>query len=120
MKLKQGYPLIALSLFLAIAVISSLPTQDKFVLHTQGRLHPWLHVLAFGVLTFALVSSVKSSSLRVVIVMLMLTFGWGTEFVEHLRDKWPVETRDVLLDGVGVLLGAVVARARSSRETALD
>ena len=110
--MKRGPILFALLLFLGIAVVASLPTQDKFALHTQGPLHPWFHLLAFGTLTFVLLTTVRSPLARVLVVILMLTFGWGTEFVEHLRDSWPVETGDVLLDSAGVVAGAVAAMLR--------
>ena len=112
--LKRVYLVWAACLFAVIAGVSALPTRYKFALHTQGLLHPWLHVFAFGTLTFLLVSGTRSPSLRVVITLLMLTFGWGTEYVEHLRDSWPVESKDVFFDAVGILLGAAVALFRSS------
>lgn len=100
--------LTAVLLLLAVAALSLLPTQDKFALHTQGRLHPWLHVLAFAVLTFLLLRAVRSPGWRLLVVTGMVAFGYGTEFAEQLLDTWPVEQTDVLLDGAGVLLGAAV------------
>jgi hypothetical protein len=113
---KRGWILVcALLLMLAVAGLSALPTQDKFALHTQGRLHPWLHLLTFAVLTGLLVFAVRSSGLRMLVVLVMIGFGYGTEFLEHLLDTWPVESTDVLLDAAGVLLGtAVGALSRTS------
>ena len=107
--MKHAYLVWAFCLFVAIAGVSSLPTRYKFELHTQGVLHPWMHVVAFGLLTFLLTSGFRSPFVRAAVFLFMLGFGWGSEYVEHLRDSWPVESRDVLFDAVGTLLGAISA-----------
>lgn len=107
---------LASVLFVGVAAISLLPTDEKYRLHTQGFLHPWLHVGAFSLLTWLFVSSVRSSGARIFVVVAMFAFGWGSEYAEHLNDQWPIESRDVVLDSVGTSLGAllgVVLRSRS-------
>ncbi|MGI4827871.1 MAG: hypothetical protein ACRYFU_06745 [Janthinobacterium lividum] len=105
---RSRFLLLAFALFVTVAATSLLPTQDKHRLHTQGLLHPWLHIGAFCVLTFLLFSGVRSPLARVVIFLAMLAFGWGSEFAEHLNDQWPIESRDVLLDSAGTSLGAIL------------
>jgi hypothetical protein len=111
--------LLTALLLVAVAGLSLLPTQDKFALHLQGRLHPWVHLLAFAGLSFLLTLAVRAPALRVAVVFCMIGFGYGTEFAEHLLDTWPVESTDVLLDGAGVLLGTAAAAlwGRSARRS---
>lgn len=98
-----------LGLLLAVLVfaVSALPTQTKHVLHTQGVLHPWLHLCAFAVLAFLLLSSTRSDLMRVLFIVALLAFGYATEANESRKNGWAVETKDVQNDSIGVLLGAV-------------
>ena len=111
---RRGALRMAAVLALAIAGFSLLPTEDKFALHTQGNLHPWLHVGAFAVLAVLLMLGVRSGLVRIIVFLALLALGWGTEFIEHLRDGWPVEGGDVLLDAAGVVLGSMLGSVLSS------
>lgn len=107
--------LLALLLVCAIAGTSALPTATKHALHTQGALHPWLHLLGFATLAFLLLSSTRSDKVRVIFVVVLLLFGYATEAFESHRDTWPVEVNDVETDCLGVLIGAVAGMIRSPK-----
>ncbi len=99
---------LALVLLVGMAATAALPTAAKHALHTQGRLHLWLHLLGFAALTFLLLSSTRRDLVRVIFIAAVLLFAYATEAFESHRDTWPIETYDVRTDCVGVLLGAVV------------
>ncbi len=104
------YAALAILLFaLIILAISVLPAADKVALHTQGTLHPWLHLAAFALLGSSAQLSARSHRTKLLLLLAIFAFGWSTEFLEHLRDGWPVESSDVLLDGAGAILGSLAA-----------
>ncbi len=104
--------LAAVLLALLIFAISALPTQTKHALHTQGVLHPWLHVFGFATLAFVLFNSTRSDLTRVLFIVALLAFGYATEANESRKNGWAVETKDVRSDAGGVLLGAIVGLLR--------
>ena len=85
--------------------MSILPPETKFALHTQGVLHPWLHLAAFAVLALLLVLGAPSPKLRVLLSLVVVLFGLGTEIAEHFVNDTPLETSDVFADTVGATLG---------------
>lgn len=97
-----------LLLALVMFATSLLSTQTKHALHTQGALHPWLHVLGFAALAALLLSSTRSDPMRVLCILSLLAFGYSTEAVEGRRNGWGVEVKDVRSDSIGVLSGAVL------------
>ena len=101
---------LALGFLLALLIFATslLPTQTKHALHTQGALHPWLHVLGFATLALLLLSSTRSDPARVLFILSLLAFGYGTEAFEGRRNGWGVEVKDVRSDSIGVLGGAVL------------
>lgn len=109
--------LLILGILLAALIFgtSALPTETKFALHTQGPLHPWLHIGSFALLALLLVSAVRPIALRFALVAGLLLFGYGTELRESRKDGWPVEQRDVQLDTIGTLLGTTLAFVRLRR-----
>ena len=98
----------AILLALVICATSALPTQTKHALHTQGALHPWLHVLGFATLAVLLLSSTRSDPMRVLFIVSLLALGYGTEAFEGRRNGWGVEVKDVRSDSIGVIGGAVL------------
>ncbi|HLI77638.1 MAG TPA: hypothetical protein VKV02_11875 [Acidobacteriaceae bacterium] len=101
--------LLACALTLSILAVSALPTATKHALHTQGALHPWLHLIGFALLAFLFLSVTRSIPLRLVFLAALLLFGYGTEARESRKDGWPIEQKDVYTDGLGVLLGATLS-----------
>ncbi len=106
------FPLLISAIVVSIAVASVLPAAQKSAFHIQGSLHPWLHFCSFGLLALCIMTATRSSATRVVLLAAMLAFGWATEFGEHLRNRWPVETADVFADSAGGILGSLVALVR--------
>lgn len=115
---RRAIPLIlALCLTLLIAVTSALPTATKHALHTQGALHPWLHLAGFALLAFLLLSSTRSDLIRVVFVLALLGLGYATEAYESRKDGWPIEAKDVRTDTIGVLVGTIAGLLRFPKNT---
>ena len=107
---KRAIPfIIGLLLALAMAYISTLPTQQKHALHTQGTLHPWFHFFGFALVSFLLARWTRSQLLRVLVFGAMLCLGWGTEAHESGRNRYPIEVNDVHTDELGVSFGFVLA-----------
>ncbi|MBE7158074.1 MAG: VanZ family protein [Rhodospirillales bacterium] len=100
----------------AMAYTSTLSTQHKHALHTQGILHPWLHFFGFALLAFLLIRATRSQVLRIVLFAALLFFGWATEEHEGHRNGWPIEWKDVHTDEIGVALGFVLALIRPARQ----
>ena len=92
-----------------------LPTEAKFHLHTQGALHPWIHLIVFGTLAALCTLAAPQGRRQILLLIANLLFAWGTEWVESLRDGWPVERHDVLLDSVGIVVGFLLANAWLAR-----
>jgi hypothetical protein len=111
-RLRSLFLVAGLLLALGMFAASGLPTQVKFHLHTQGALHPWLHLLGFALLAALWSAAVPRPFPRLLGCAALLLFGYGTEVHESHLDGWPVEQRDVLIDAAGVLLGAALAAPR--------
>lgn len=119
----RGYPeavtsrtrflLSALLLSVVMALVSALPTGTKHALHTQGFLHPWLHVAGFALLAYLLLGAVRFKSVRLLLVAALVLFAYGTEAGESRADGWPIERKDVEIDLAGIALGSVSALLRS-------
>ena len=99
---------MALLLATGIFVTCTLPTETKHALHTQGSLHPWIHILTFAVLAWLLIGSLRSNTLRVLAVVALLFLGYLTEARESRWNHWPIEVNDLRTDAAGVLLGTVL------------
>lgn len=108
---------LALLLVLGIFGISALPTETKHALHTQGALHPWLHLCGFGLLAFLLLGATQSNLLRLAFLAALLAFGYGTEARESRKDGWPIEQKDVRTDVTGTLFGAALTLLRRGVRT---
>jgi len=92
-----------------IVVVSFLPLTDKHALHTTGRFHPLGHLLTFAAIGFVAVMTPKSFRVRILFILGALVLGFGIEFCEHLIFQGAVEWRDVLMDGIGVFGGILLA-----------
>ena len=107
----------ALLLALVIGCASVMPPELKQSLHTQGPLHPWLHLLSFAALAFLLLRTTRSLVLRVILAVALYLFGFATEARESHNDGWPIERRDVLTDTAGVVLGSLLTLATRRKLT---
>lgn len=93
----------------AIGVLSFLSPRTKVLLHTKGRLHSWGHLFAFGIAAFALLSTSRSRQTRILLLFATLMFGLLIEVGQHVVYRTPLEISDMLVDALGVLLGAAIA-----------
>ncbi len=100
--------LLVILLTLTISAISALPTATKHALHLQGQLHPYLHLLAFTLLTFLVLRFTRSLPLKLTFAAALILFGYATEAYESHKDGWPIEQKDVRTDATGVLLGSLL------------
>ena len=93
----------------ALAAVSFLPGNDKHRLHTSGRYHSWGHLLAFSVVAFVVARTTHSRSARVLLFAGSLVFGLAIEYGEHKIFGNSLEWKDVLVDGLGVVCGTLLA-----------
>ena len=105
----------ALTSLILIASLSMLPQRYKSDLHTQGALHPWLHLFAFSLVAALLMAAVRTRASRGALFIGLLVFGLGTEVTEQFMTHSKVEMSDVLADSLGVVLGTVLVSFRSLR-----
>lgn len=95
--------------------MSVLPPEAKFALHTQGVLHPWLHLGSFIIVGFLLMAGAPSSKVRTFAFVGLLLFSFGTEVLEHVMNTTPLEASDVFADVVGTVLGLLTASLLNTR-----
>lgn len=86
-----------------------MPTQYKTALHTRGRFHSWMHVLAFGAVAFVAARSTRSTPARLWMFFGLLAFGFATEVLEHTTYHAALEWRDVLVDSIGISVATLLA-----------
>jgi VanZ family protein len=89
--------------------LSMLSGDTKKVLHTKGKLHPWLHLVLFFVLGGLSVLSTLRTRSRVLLVFAAVALGITIEFTQAWRFQARLETEDMLVDLCGVVLGAFAA-----------
>jgi hypothetical protein len=107
---KQGISIaFASAVVAAVAAVSFLPGDDKHRLHTSGRYHSWGHLLAFSVVAFVVARTTHSRSARVLLFAGSLVFGLAIEYGEHKIFGNSLEWKDVLVDGLGVVCGTLLA-----------
>jgi hypothetical protein len=99
----------ASAVILAVAIVSFLPGDDKHILHTRGRFHSWGHLLAFSVIGFGVARITHSLRGRILFLLGALVLGLAIEYGEHFVFLSPLEWKDVLADGLGVLCGTLLA-----------
>jgi hypothetical protein len=93
----------------ALAAVSFLPGNDKHRLHTSGRYHSWGHLLAFSVVAFVVARTTHSRSARILLFAGSLVLGLAIEYGEHKVYGNSLEWKDVLVDGLGVVCGTLLA-----------
>ena len=98
----------ALLCIAGLTMVSFLPSKEKHVLHTKGRLHGPGHLLAFFLTTFILLRLARKRSTRVLVMVVLAVLGPAFEIVQSIRDGYGVEWHDVFVDLLGVALGALV------------
>jgi glycopeptide antibiotics resistance protein len=92
-----------------VAALSFLPMQFKHDLHTEGRFHLLGHWLVFLVTGFLLVNNTRSVRNRLLLLIFALIFGYSIEITQHLVFQIELEQKDVLIDGLGIVCGSLLA-----------
>lgn len=92
----------------AVLAVSFLPEQDKRRLHSGGRLHSWGHLIVFSVVGYVASRAAHSPLGRFVALGLAALFGFAVELGEHLVYGSALEWKDVLVDALGVVAGALL------------
>lgn len=100
----------------AVALVSFLPGDDKHRLHTSGRFHSWGHLLAFSAIAFGVARTTRSSWVRALFFIGSMLLGLAIEYGEHAVYRNPLEWKDVLVDGLGVACGTLLAIATQPRQ----
>jgi hypothetical protein len=93
----------------AVMLVSFLPGGDKHRLHTSGRFHSWGHFLAFVGVALGLARTTRSFAGRALLFAGSLMLGFAIEWGEHFVYQSPLEWKDVLVDGLGVVCGTLLA-----------
>jgi hypothetical protein len=94
--------------FAAFALSLLLPSDVKFRLHTQGALHPWLHLAVFSALGALVMLSTSRTRTRTFFLAGAMLLGLSIEYAEAARFHSKFEFYDVVTDTCGVLIGALV------------
>ena len=98
------------ALMLSIVTAGSLMTPYyKGIFHTHGRFHAWIHVVAFGMLAFVAVGSVRSTLARISMAIACFLFGYGIEVLEAANYNAAIEWHDVLTDALGIVFATALA-----------
>ncbi len=85
------------------------------MLHSYGLLHPWFHLGLFGGMSWLAVQSARLEAVQAVLLVALVVFGGATEFVEYWYHAAPLEYGDIVLDALGAIAGAVLARVVQRR-----
>lgn len=85
------------------------------MLHSHGMLHPWIHLVLFGMIAWMGARAVRFGAPQVLVLFAVVALGLGTEWVEYWYHSAPLEDLDVVLDAVGAVIGAAVAMVQARR-----
>ena len=102
-------------MLVAVTAGSLMTPHYKGVFHTHGRFHGWIHVVAFGMLAFVAVGSVRSTPARIFVATGCFVFGYGIEVLEAANYNAAIEWHDVLTDALGIAFATVLALLLSRR-----
>ena len=106
---------LSLGIVLAAAALALafLPGNHRHWIHTEGTPHAIVHVLIFTTISFLFCRASRTPAQRVVAVAAAVALALATEYGEHLIYNSLLEYPDMVLDGIGTVLGAVIALARN-------
>lgn len=103
------YTALACVVVPAIALLSFIPEGDKQALHSNGRFHSAGHFVVFALAGFVAGRTSRSLWMRLLLFAGLLLFGFGIEAAEHLNYDSAMEWTDVVVDGLGVAAGTLLA-----------
>jgi hypothetical protein len=84
------------------------------MLQTMGVAHVAAHFGVFAVLGILVMLSFDTPGIRLLGVCLGIALGFTTELYEHLAFHGPMEYGDVLIDALGVLVGAAALLVKNA------
>lgn len=99
---------MALAWFVSVAIASFLPTSVKLALYTKGRFHSWDHIFVFAIGGVILSTANTRRAGRIRLLICGVTAGFCLEFAQHLVYQTDVELIDMLMDTLGVGVGALI------------
>ena len=103
--------------FTCCAILLSLSTRGRLMLHTMGALHIWYHLALFIILGVLAVRSSAKPAVRCCLLLCAALLGLGIESLEAFRYRIPLEWYDVRTDIAGVAIGAILGWLLSRRAT---
>jgi hypothetical protein len=106
-----------ISLLWALCIVTAAIIRGRrggALLATTGLAHIGLHFGVFAVLGALFILSYDSPGIRLLVTLLAIALGCGTEIYEHLAFSGPLEFADVLVDSLGVVTGAAVGLQRAA------
>jgi len=97
------------------AILLSLSTRGRLMLHTMGPLHAWYHLALFAILGLLAMRSSTKLWVRFAWVAAAILLGLGIEYMEAVRYHIQIEIYDVRTDTSGVALGGFIGWLFSRR-----
>lgn len=104
---RKTQPLVALAWLVCVVVVSFLPDSVKSALHTKGPLHSLDHLFAFAVGGAALLRATPQRKGQIGLLFFGLATAYCLEVAQHLVYHADIELMDMLMDTLGVGLGAL-------------
>jgi hypothetical protein len=90
------------------AILLSLSTRGRLMLHTEGPLHIWYHLALFILLGILAIRCSARPSVRLALLGAAALLGLSIEALEAFRYAIHIEWYDVRTDTTGVILGAIL------------
>ena len=118
MKSRLPQIVLAFAWVLIIVAASFLPYHLKQDLHTKGRLPLWYHTLACGLGALLLANAAWSRTVQIAALFTALLIGCLLEFGQHSIYGTQLEIDDILMDCLGLMLGAMLFSVLRSRAPA--
>ena len=105
---RRRYAIAAAVWIAGLTLLSFLPPHDKHELHTKGRFHSVAHCGAFLVAAMLVTASARTARTRVLALTSVALLGIGVEFLQHVVNHMYIEWNAVVMDLLGVALGALL------------
>lgn len=103
----RGRLLVALTWLVCVVIASFLPISVKSAFHTKGWLHPWDHLFAFALGGAALSRVTTQRTVQIGLLLCGMATGCFLELAQNLVYQSDIELMDVLMDTIGVGVGAL-------------
>ena len=98
-----------------LVVLSFLDLQIKQRLHTRGRFHSLGHFCVFAFVEILLAMGVRARSTRLIGASALAILGCVIEIAQYIIYGQPLETLDMQVDALGVIVGLLLVLAWDRR-----